>query len=221
MAQMLQEKFSSEKNLMFVERHVHLSQRNPGAAFLVQDIQQPLKTLETSAAATEAKKRQRSFAYDAVIFYDGGLDNEVQNLFEACNKIDRETGTAPLLPRLFPTGRVSDIKEAPLMQEPLFVKQLIERLLALGAEHPLAEFIPVLQAKVAQSEQAIAAYDKLNEEIALLAAAEDVAQRKLRDQYRLNYLHALEKLGKRNAELLFPQIAPSSKPTEATPPAAS
>jgi hypothetical protein len=218
---MLQDRFSTEKHLQTVDRAERLALRNPGAAFLVDDMQQPRQTLQSAAAATAAKVRERAYAYDAVVFYDGTLDNEIQNVFEACKRLDRETGSAPILPKIFPTERVSDIKEAPLMQEPLVVKKLIERIQALGADHPLAAAVAALQQKVAQSEKAIADYDKLNEEVALLTVQEEIAQRKVRDQYRLNYLHAQERLGKRNAELLFPLITATAKTEEEPQPTAS
>jgi hypothetical protein len=214
MAQMIQEKFSAQKHLDIADRHVHLSQRYPGADFLVQDIKEPIQRLEDVAEAVVAKGKVRSFAYDTVVFLDRILDNEAQNVFEGCNKIDRESGSFPILKKIFLTGRITDIKEAPLMQEPLIVKELIERMYSLGPTHPIAAYIPGIAAKAAESEKAIAEYDKQCEELALLKAREQIAKRNLRDQYRFNYLHAQEKLGPRNAELVFPTISIQSKSTE-------
>ena len=218
MAQMLQEKFSSDRHLLFANRHVRLSQRETGAAFLVKDIQPPILTLENAVAATVAKQKERFYTYDAVVFCDGILDNEEQKVYDTCARIDRESGSAPILSKIFPTGRVSDIKEAPLMQEPLVVKRLIERIQALGPQHPLTSSITGLQAKVTECDKIIATFDKLSEELAICKVQEDIAQRKLRDQYRLNYLHAQENLGKLTAELLFPVISAGPKPVETNTP---
>ena len=218
MAQMLQEKFSTDRHLLFANRHVRLSQRETGTAFLVQDIQPPILGLENAVAATVAKQKERLYAYDAVVFCDGVLDNEVQNIFATCTRIDRESGSAPILTKIFPTGRVSDIKHAPLMQEPLMVKRLIERIQALGPQHPLTSSITGLQAKVTECDKAIATFDKLCEELAICNVQEEIAQRKLRDQYRLNYLHAEENLGQRTAELLFPIITATLKLVETPKP---
>jgi hypothetical protein len=216
---MLQDTFSSERHLLNTERHERLCVRNPNAGFLGQDILAARRGLEAAVSATLDKQRARAFAYDGVIFADGNLDNEVQNVFEACRKFDRESGSEPILTKVFPTGRVSDVKEAPRVQEPLVVRRLIERLQALGAEHPLAAVIVPLQARVAESEKALADYDKLGEELALATVQEEIAQRRLRDQYRLNYLHAQEKFGKATAELLFPVITSQARPAEAVLPA--
>jgi hypothetical protein len=207
MAQMLQEKFSSEKHLDFSERHARLCNRNPGAAFLIPDIQSVIKGLQNVVDAKKAKEKEQSYAYDAVVFCDGGLDNEIYNTFEACKKYDRESGTVPIMASVFPTGRLSDIKDAPVMQEPGYAKELLERIKVLGSTHPVAANIPSLEAKITASENAITAYDTLGNEVALLSVQEEIAQRKLRDQYQLNYLHAMEKLGKSNAEMLFPTIS--------------
>jgi hypothetical protein len=216
MAEMLQERFSSEKHLDISERHVHLSQRNSAAAFLAQDIKGPRQVLVDAKAATEAMEKQRAFGYDTVVYLDGNLDNGVEDHFQACTKIDRESGAAPILPAMYPTKRISDVKDAPLMQEPLMVKELIQR----TRPYPqLANIVLELEAKVAESEKAIAAYDKLGEELALCAVREETAKRNLRDQYRLNYLHAQERLGVRTAELMFPKFRNNPKRTEPQPPA--
>lgn len=215
MAQMLQEKFSSERHLDITSRHVRLCNRNPSAGFMIGDIQPAIDSLQSANNATNAKAKERAYAYDAVVFCDGGLDNAIQNLFDDCKKFDRESGSAPILTRIFPTGRISDIKEAPLMQEPVYARELLQRISALGPNHTLASHLPALEEKIAASEKAIGIYDTIVKEHAMLTVQEDIAQRKLRDQYQLNYLHAMEKLGKSNAELLFPAITKASKPIEA------
>jgi hypothetical protein len=55
----------------------------------------------------------------------------------------------------------------------------------------------------------IKAYDSLGNELGSLKVLEEIAQRKLREQYSLNYLHAQEKLGKPTAELVFPVFSGS------------
>lgn len=217
MAQMLQDSFSSERHLNVVDRHIRLDLRTASAAFLVQDIKPVAGILREAIDATKEKEKEQLYAYDAVVFCDGLLDNEAENIFEACCKYDRESGSAPILKQVFPTGRLGDIKNAPLMQEPKYAQELLERLKALGPSHPLATFIPALQEKIAASESAVAAYDALAKEVATLVVQEEIAQRKVRDQYQLNYLHAQEKLGKAIAEMLFPVITKGSKPAETQP----
>jgi hypothetical protein len=208
---MLRDEFSSEKHLETGERHVHICQRSLNAAFLIQDIISPLENLRIAKNTSDAISKKRAHAFDAVIYCDGSLDNEVYNLFEECKRFDRQSGKAPVLTLVFPSGKISDIKDAPVMQEPAFVKELIERLKALGTDHPLTAAIPLLDQKVSESEQAIADYDTLGIELKKSEIQEEIAQRKLRDQYRLNYLHAEERLGKKNAELFFPVIFKAPK----------
>jgi hypothetical protein len=81
--------------------------------------------------------------------------------------------------------------------------------------HILAAFIPALEEKIIVSEKAIEAYDNIGKELAMIGIQEEIVQRKLRDQYQLNILHAQEKLGKTNAELLFPVITKGPKPVVA------
>lgn len=215
MAQMLIENSSSEKHLENTERHTRICNRIAAAAFLVTDIQLAIDTLRTATAATAVKEKELTYAYDNIIYLDGLLDNEVYNVFEACKKYDRESGSAPILNSIFITGKLSDIKDAAVMEEPKHVRELMQRLRALGTTHPLYEFVAKLDTKAAESEKAIEAYDAIAKEIALLKVQEEIAQRKLREQYRLNYLHAEEKLGKKTAELLFPIIRKVTKPVDA------
>jgi hypothetical protein len=119
------------------------------------------------------------------------------NVFEACKKYDRESGSAPILNSIFVTGKISDVKDAPVMEEPKYVKEIIHRLSALGSSHPLSEYVVKLESKVAESEKAISSYDAIAKEVAALKVLEEISKRKLREQYRLNYLHAEERLGKK------------------------
>jgi hypothetical protein len=115
----------------------------------------------------------------------------------ACKRFERESGSAPILNSIFITGKLSDIKDAAVMEEPKHVRELMQRLKALGSTHPLNEFVTRLDTKAAESEKAIEAYDAIAAEIALLNVQEEIAKRKLREQYHLNYLHAEEMLGKK------------------------
>jgi hypothetical protein len=181
--------------------------RTPNTTFLVQDIQPSMENLQKASNTTKTKEDERGYAYDAIVYCDGWLDNEIQNVFEACKKFDRESGSAPILTAVFPDGRFSDIKEAPLMLEPGYARQLLETVKSLGPAHPLAPTTVPLESKITASDFAIAAYETIKDEHALLVVQEEIAQQKLRDQYHLNYLHAQEKLGKLNAELLFPAVS--------------
>lgn len=215
MAQMIVETSSSEKHLEASDRHTRLCNRNGKASFLITDIKSSYDGLDSILAALAKKTKELAYAYDYILFCDGSLDNEVYNTFEACKKCDRESGKTPVLDTIFLTGRLSDVKDAPVMEEPKYVEEMVERIKVLGAEHPLAELITKLESKVAESRKAIEQHDAITKEIAALTVQEEIAKRKLREQYRLNYLHAQEQLGKKTAELLFPVIRKTIKPVDA------
>jgi hypothetical protein len=215
MAQMIIETSSSEKHLDVTDRHIHICYQNSKASFLITDVQPCYDVLQKSKDTVAAKEKELSYAFDYIIYCDGSLDNEVYNTFEACKRYDRESGNAPVLNTIFITGRLSDVKDAPMMEEPKYVAELIDRIKVLGAEHPLAAVLPILETKIAESKKAIEKYDAINKEVSSLKVQEEIAKRKLREQYRLNYLHAQERLGKKAAELLFPVIRKNTKPVDA------
>ncbi len=218
MAQLLYDRQSSKKHVNAVKRHMRLCRQIEGGDKYVVEIEPYCSVLIEKQQASEQASFEKMVAYDNVVLNDTILDNLIRTLFEKTKQFDRENPGRSILIHLFPDEKMTTIIYAPLKDEPTLVEQLIVRIEALGAEHPLYAEKTDIQAKV---DNCLAALDRYHTSIShfkSVRASEEIAQADLRRQYELNYFEIAKDFGKRYANRFFPVIHSGKKqlPNEET-----
>ena len=199
MAQLLYEKQSTKVHLNATRRHMRLCRRASGAEEAITAIEVYYQALTEKQKATEEAEVNREMTLDDVYHFDDILDDDVISCHEDCKKYDRKNPGRSVLLQLFPDGKYTSITKTRLSDEPDKAGQLVSRIEALAADHPLNNFVETLNANIANCRNALAIYHQSITAEKSAKAEESIAKANLRRQYEFNYLDLAKKFGKRHA----------------------
>ncbi len=211
MAQLLYEKQSTKVHLNATRRHIRLCRRATGTEEVVAAIEPFHQTLIEKQKATEEAGLNREMAHDDVYHCDNILDDDVISCYEDCKKHDRKNPGRPVLLQLFPDGKYTTITKTRLKDEPDKVGQLVSRIGALGADHPINSMVEALNTGIENCRTALSSYNQSITDEKAAQAEEDIAKANLRRQYEFNYLDLAKKFGKGHADRFFPVLRSSNK----------
>jgi hypothetical protein len=211
MAQLLYERQSTDAHLNAVRRHMRLCRQVKGGEQYAARIEAYQKDLEERQKITIKAIQDKESASDDVTLYDTDLDNSIRTLHEKCKQFDRDNTGRPVLNQLFTDGKLSTIIYAHVENEPDMADQLLTRLAALGASHPLNEQSPAIKTNIEKCRAALSIYHDAIKLQKAAEAVEEISKSNLRRQYEFNFLDLSKELGKNAANRLFPVISSSSR----------
>ena len=117
MAEMLADDDSTARHLNTVRRHQRRCKKTKGAAEFGTGIESARSTLDKAAEATRAAAEAEEDARDDIELADGNLDDEVVTVNARAEEYDRDHPGERVRESLFPTGRTTDVTEAPVVSD--------------------------------------------------------------------------------------------------------
>jgi len=218
MAKMLNDRDSTDRHLDLIRRHMRLCKQIKGAGPMAAAIEPVYQVLRQKQIATTAQFNARQDALDDFILRDLELDDAVRTAFEKCKQFDRDNPAAPVLLKMFPDGKYSEITRIERAKEPDAIEQLAVRFESLGTNHALYGIAADLRAKVAASRTGLTTYQTAIRNHKLAEADEEITQANLRQQYEVNYLEIRKFLGRGATDRLFPRQSAGSGGEESEEP---
>ncbi|NJO89268.1 MAG: hypothetical protein HC831_10155 [Chloroflexia bacterium] len=160
MAQLLYEKQSTKVHLNATQRHIRLCKRTTGTEDAITAIEPFYQALIEKQKATEDAGLNRKMVRDDVYHFDNILDDEVISCYEDCKKHDKKDQDRSVLLQLSPDGKYTTITKTRLTDEPDKVGQLVSRIGARGADHPLNSIVEVLNAGIENCRTGLSTYNQ-------------------------------------------------------------
>ena len=196
---------SSTKHLSVVRRHMRLCILQPGAEFLVANVQPAHKHLQTTLAAKQAATEAEEDAQDDLDFRGRDAADTLRTISERAKQHDRETPGDSAFAQVFPEGGFSEYITSQGTVSAANCSIIAKRIRELGANHPLNAFATNLESRVTSIDDGQKMYDDALRARKMAEADDELAQAALRRVYEHNALDAQKKFGKR-ADRLFPRI---------------
>ena len=200
----------------------------------------PMNDLDQKRNDTGVKKLDADAALDSAVQSDRALDDAIRTAFEKCAQYERELPATQVLEKIFPSGTITPIINAPRDKQLDKTRQIVNRITELGgAAAPTNGTVPtgskVQLADVAKElgtvlDAAIKARDEHTAKRLAYSDAqttEALARKRFVEQYSATYHTACCEMGLRLANSLFPNFvvnkttAPAPAPVPAPAPAAA
>lgn len=213
MAQFLKDNHSANVHQNIVRRCLRLCRQVKNADEFATALEPFFDDFKAKRAALIAARENTENLYDSKVLADTNLGDKLQDLSEDCKKYDRNNPGSELLPLLFPNG-VSRIMAVSYDNEPAEVEKIILKINDLGAEHPIAAHVPVLQESVNTCKAAIDANNTAKNAFDQAKTLLNIAKGNLNKQYEKTIYAASGKFGKKYAERLFPAIKKATKKSD-------
>lgn len=216
MVELLRDPDSSRKHLSSTRRHIRLCTLQPGAEFLVANIQPAYTHLQATLAAKQAATEAEEDAQDDLEFRGRDAADMLRTISERAKQHDRENPGDSAFGHVFPEGGFGEYITSQGTVVAANCGIIAKRISELGANHPLNAFAAELVNRIAVIDEGQKNSDKALRARKLAEADDELAQAALRRVYEHNALDAQKKFGKR-ADRLFPRIRKRNRRDENGP----